>query len=303
MLMKLLSVFVLFFLMISFISTNEETDVLKKEIEQIVSDKDAVVGVSIIAKNGKDIISLNGDKPFPMQSVFKFHIAVAVLAEVDKGKFSLDHKIEVHKEELLPGLWSPLREEHPNGGSFSIATLIKYAVSQSDNVATDILIRLIGAPKTVEEFFKENNIEDIAIIFNEENMQSNWEHQFQNWTTPNAASEALKKFYDQDSNLLSNNSHELIWQAMKETTTGKNRLKGQLPEGTVVAHKTGWSGTHKETGITAAVNNIGIAFMPNDEHFFISVFVTESTESFETNEKIISDIAKATYDFYARTTE
>jgi len=43
--MKLLSVFVLFFLMISFISTNEETDVLKKEIEQIVSDKDAVVGV------------------------------------------------------------------------------------------------------------------------------------------------------------------------------------------------------------------------------------------------------------------
>jgi len=103
--------------------------------------------------------------------------------------------------------------------------------------------------------------------------------------------------------LLSNESYGFFWQTMKETKTGKNRLKGQLPEGTVVAHKTGWSGTHKETGITAAVNNIGIVFMPNGEHFFISIFVTESTENFETNEKIISDIGKATYDFYTTTTE
>lgn len=108
-----------------------------------------------------------------------------------------------------------------------------------------------------------------------------------------------KIFYDQDNKLLSNNSYEFIWKTMKETTTGKNRLKGQLPEGTVVVHKTGWSGTHKETGITAAVNNIEIVFMPNGEQSFISVFVTESTENFETNEKITSDIAKATYDFYA----
>jgi len=301
--MKLPTVFALLFLMISFKPTTEETDLLKKKIERIVSDKDAVVGVSIIANNGKDIISLNGDKHFPMQSVFKFHIALAVLTEVDKGNLSLDQKIEVQQNELLPGLWSPLREENPNGGSFSVARLIQYAVSQSDNVASDILIRLIGTPKTVEEYFKKNNIEDIAITFNEEAMQSNWENQFQNWTTPKAASEALKIFYDQDNRLLSNESYGFFWKTMKETTTGKNRLKGQLPEGTVVAHKTGWSGTHKETGITAAVNNIGIVFMPNGEYFFISVFVTESKENFETNEKIISDIAKATYDFYTRKKE
>ena len=29
---------------------------------------------------------------------------------------------------------------------------------------------------------------------------------------------------------------------MIETSTGKNRIKGQLPEGTIVAHKTGSSG-------------------------------------------------------------
>ena len=54
----------------------------------------------------------------------------------------------------------------------------------------------------------------------------------------------------------------------------------------------------KETGITAAVNNIGIIFLPNGEYVTISVFVTESVESFETNEKLISDISKATWDFF-----
>ena len=85
---------------------------------------------------------------------------------------------------------------------------------------------------------------------------------------------------------------------MKATQTGKNRLRGQLPENTVLAHKTGWSGTNKSTGITAAVNNIGIIFLPNGKYFIISVFVTESKETLETNEQIISDIGKAAWDYF-----
>jgi beta-lactamase class A/beta-lactamase class A VEB len=134
-------------------------------------------------------------------------------------------------------------------------------------------------------------------------MQAKWENMFQNWTTPKAATETLKKFYENKNNLLSKSSYDFFWKTNKETTTGANRIKGQLPEGTIVAHKTGWSGTNKETGITAAVNNIGIVFLPNGEYFILSVFVTESKENFETNEKIISDIAKATYDFYTTTTK
>ena len=74
-----------------------------------------------------------------------------------------------------------------------------------------------------------------------------------------------------------------------------------MPNETIVAHKTGWSGTNKETGITAAVNNIGIVFLPNGQYFIISVFVSESKENFDMNEKIIAEIAKATYDFYTTT--
>lgn len=294
----------LLLLLITSCQSSNNTDLLRSKIEQIITDKNAVVGVSIIGNNGKDSVSLNGDWRFPMQSVFKFHIALAVLSEVDKGNLSLDQKIVISKDDLLPeDFWSPLRDENPNGGSFTIEKLIQYSVSQSDNIACDVLIRLIGTPEKVEEYFKKNNIQDIQITFNEEDMQAKWENMFQNWTTPKAATETLKKFYENKNNLLSKSSYDFFWKTNKETTTGANRIKGQLPEGTIVAHKTGWSGTNKETGITAAVNNIGIVFLPNGEYFIISVFVTESKENFETNEKIISDIAKATYDFYTTTTK
>lgn len=281
---------------------NNKIDLLRKRIEQIVSDKNAVVGVSIIGNYGKDTLSIHGDRHFPMQSVFKFHIALAVLSEIDKGKLSLGKKIVIAKEELLPeDFWSPLRDENPNGGSFTIERLIQYSVSHSDNTACDILIRLIGTPKTVEEYIKSSGIQEIKITYNEEEMQAKWENMFQNWTTPKASSQTLKIFFENKNNLLSKESYDLFWKTNKETTTGKNRIKGQLPEGTIVAHKTGWSGTNKETGITAAVNNIGIVFLPNGEYFIISVFVSESKENFDTNEKIIADIAKATYDFYTAT--
>lgn len=295
---RLFQLTLLLLLITSCATPNGKTDLLRNKIEQIVSEKNAVVGVSIIGNNGKDTLSLNGDKQFPMQSVFKFHIALAVLSEIDKGNLSLGQIIEIPKEELWKGFWSPLRDENPNGGRFTIEKLIQYTVSQSDNTACDVLITLIGTPKTVEEYIRKSGIEEVQIRFNEEEVQAKWENMFQNWTTPNAASETLRLFFENKNNLLSRSSYDFFWETNKETTTAKGRIRGQLPEETIVAHKTGSSGTNKETGITGAVNNIGIVFLPDGTYFIISVFVTDSKEDSKTNDKIIADIAKATYDFY-----
>lgn len=288
----------LFSFQLSF-AQNDSLVLLKKKIEQIISQKNSVVGVSIIGNNGRDTLSILGDKKFPMQSVFKFHIALAVLDLVDKGKLSLDQTVKVGKKDLMPsGFWSPLRDENPNGGSFTIEKLIQYAVSHSDNTACDLLIKLVGSPKDVEKYFKKNNIQDIQITYNERDMQAKWENMFQNWTTPNAASKTMMLFYEKENNPISKNSYFVFWRTNFETTTGEKRIKGKLPVGTHVAHKTGWSGTNKETGITAAVNDIGIVVLPNDQHFYISVFITESKENFDSNEELIADIAKAAYDYF-----
>ncbi|MGB7201969.1 MAG: class A beta-lactamase, subclass A2 [Pyrinomonadaceae bacterium] len=276
----------------------QSKDDLRQKIEQIVTTKNAIVGVSIIGNGGKDKISVNGKKRFPMQSVFKFHIGLAMLREIDKGKFSLDQKIEIKKSELLPGLYSPIRDKYPEGTSLTIEEILEYTVSLSDNVGCDVLLKLLGGPREVENFFVKNKFKDIAIKINEETMQGNRDRQFENWTTPKAANNVLQAFFYNKKNLLSQESHAFVWRVMRETSTGANRLKGQLPAGTVVAHKTGWSGTNKTTGITAAVNDVGIVFMPNGKHFFISVFVTDSREDFATNEKIIADIARASWDHF-----
>jgi beta-lactamase class A len=295
--MKLFHLTTLLFLIIYVKTSAQSADPLRQKIQQIVSTKNAVVGVSIIGNNGKDTLSLNGDKHFPLQSVFKFHIALAVLSQVDIGKISLDQKIEIQKKDLLPDYYSPIKENFPNGVTLPVSKIVEYTVSLSDNVGCDVLLRLIGGPNVVEEYIKNNHINDVSIKINEEEQQSNWDLQFNNWTTPKAANETLGKFYNNKNRLLSKSSYDFIWKTMKETGTGANRLKGQLPEGTIVAHKTGSSGTNKD-GITAAVNDIGIVFLPDGKYFFISVFVTNSKENAETNEKIIADIAKATWDYY-----
>lgn len=271
---------------------------LQKRIEQIVASRKAVVGVSIIGPNGKDRVSINADKRFPMQSVFKFHIGLAMLSQIDKGKFSLGQKVEITKKDLLLDLYSPIKDAYPVGVTLTLEEVLDYTVSQSDNVGCEVLLRMLGGAAAVENYFVKNKFRDTAIKFNEEQQQANWDLQFQNWTTPNAANKVLEAFYVNKKGLLSQKSHSFLWKVMRETETGQNRLKGQLPAGTVVAHKTGSSGVNKKTGITAAVNDIGIVFLPNGQHFFISVFVTNSKEDAATNETIIADIAKASWDYF-----
>jgi beta-lactamase class A len=276
--------------------TYSQIDSLKNNIEQILKTKDALIGISIRDIENGETLNINSDKHFPMQSVFKFHIALAVLDKVDKGELNIEQKIFISKNELLPNTWSPIREKYPDGNvKLTLAEIIKYTVSMSDNNGCDILLRVIGGPKEVEKYIHSLGIDDIAISANEDEMHRDWNVQFLNWTTPKAATDLLVLFYTKK--VLSDSSYNFLLKTMIETSTGSRRIKGQLPEGTIVAHKTGSSGKNNKR-ITAAANDIGIVTLPNGNHFAISVFITNSSESGETNEKIISDIAKLAWDYF-----
>jgi beta-lactamase class A len=296
---RLFHIIPLFFLILSCQAFGQTTDNLRQELQQIISAKNVEVGVAISGNNNRDTLSINGSNRFPLQSVFKLHIALAILSEIDKGKFSFNQRIKIEKKDLIPNLYSPIRDKYPNGTTLPLSKIIEYTVSQSDNVGCELLFKLIGGPQVVEDYFIKNDIKDVSIKINEEVQQANWDLQFENWTTPKAANEVLSKFYYNEPKLLSKKSYNFLWKTLKETKTGESRLKGQLPNNTIVAHKTGSSGTNKE-GLTAAVNDIGIVFLPNGQHYFISVFVTKSYENNETNEKIISDISKATWNYFIK---
>jgi beta-lactamase class A len=253
-------------------------------------------GFAMMSIEDSDSLTIKGTKHYPMQSVFKFHLALAVLDQVDKGKLSLDQQIFIKKEDLELNTWSPIKERYPEGNiQMKLSELLSYTVSKSDNNGCDILFKLIGGTVVANDFIHNSGNVDIAIAATEKEMHADWQIQYKNWTTPLAAVQILKKFYQQK--IISENSTKFLQKTMVETTTGTDRLKGQLPQGTEVAHKTGSSGKD-DKGTTAAFNDIGIIKLPNGKHYAIAVFITDSKEEDRTNALVIAEISKIIWDFY-----
>jgi beta-lactamase class A len=275
--------------------SSQNSDSLRKEILQIISTKNATVGVSIKSIEDKDTLSINGNLNAPLMSVFKFHIALTVLNEVDKGKFSLKQKIYIKKEELHDDTWSPIRDEYPNGNMyFTLDQLLRYTVSHSDNNGCDILLDLIGGTETVQNFITKQGINDFTIKVNEQQM-STWENLYLNTTTPIATTELLNKFYN--GKILKKETTKYLYQIMIETSRGITWMKAGLPQGTELAHRPGISGTN-ENNLRVAMNDVGIVKLPNGKHFIISVYLKDITENREDTEKIMSDITKATWKYF-----
>lgn len=255
------------------------------------------MAVSVMNSKGKTEVNINGNKKVPMLSVFKFHIALAVLDLVDRGILDLEQNIFVKKSELLENTWSPIRDKYPNGNvNIPLREIIEHTVSQSDNNGCDILLRLIGGVDTVQKFIESKGIKDFAIKYNEEEMNKNGKSIYSNYTTANASSRLLQKFYNGE--IISESSRDFLFRIMYETSTGADRLISLLPPDVIVAHKTGTSGI--VSGIQAATNDVGIIILPDDEYYTISVFVINSKENTSTNEKIIADISKTVWDYYFR---
>lgn len=271
---------------------------LKKEILQITKDKNGTVAVSVLDFGNDKTVHINGNKKLPMLSVFKFHIGLAVLNEVDQGKLNLDQKILIKKSDLLENTWSPIRERFPEGNiEMPLGLLIKYTVAESDNNGCDILLRLIGGTETVQKFINSKGIRNFTIKVNEEQMHQGFEFMYLNTTTANSANQLLKNF--RDKKIVSKTSTDFLMTTMLETSTGKNKIVAQLPESVPVAHKTGSSGKN-EKGLTIAENDIGIVTLPGGKSYALSIFVSDSMESAETNTKMIADISKIVFDYFSK---
>jgi beta-lactamase class A len=294
----------LLILLIIFLSINPHAysqkinsiDLLKQKIDSICKSKKADIGVAILGTDEKDRLIINKNKKYPMQSVYKLHLALAVLHEVDKGNLTLNQAILVKKSDLLPNTWSPMRDKYPEGNvNLFLSEILSYSVSQSDNNACDILFRLVGGTKKVHKYIRKLGIKNVSIKATEEEMSKDWSVQFTNTTQPFATVELLNKFFTEP--ILAKNTRNFLWRILEETTTGPNKIKGLLPAWAIVGHKTGASGTNKE-GITGASNDVGIVILPNDKHFTIAVFVANSTENTAGNDRIIAEIAKAAWDYF-----
>jgi beta-lactamase class A len=270
-------------------------EIFRQKIEKILPEAKGTVGVAIMGLEDRETFLFNEGLKYPMQSVYKFPLAMAVLNQVDKGKLSLNQKVHITKKDLLPDTYSPIREKYPNGDvDIKLSELLSYTVSQSDNNGCDILFRLVGGTKKVDEYIHSLGIKSIAIAATEEEMHKDWKAQFTNWCKPRAMLRLLEILYK--GKALSKTSNAFLMKIMTETSSGPNKIKGLLPKNAVVAHKTGLSGS--KDGILAATNDAGIMTLPNGEHVAIVVFVSNTPVDEKTRDGVIAKISKAAWDYY-----
>jgi beta-lactamase class A len=275
---------------------SKKDKVLETKILKLIDGKKATVGVAIKDLRTEDIWTINGSKHYPMQSVFKLHLAVKVLNDVDRNVIPINQKIRINSKDLIPDTWSPIAQKYPKGGvELTVAQLLKYAVEQSDNNACDILFKLVGGTVAVHNFYQKENIKNINIAANEAQMHKDWKVQYENWTTPLATIELLEKLIK--GKLLSKKSTLMLTKMMVDSPTGPNRIKGLLPKNIPVAHKTGTSATNK-MNITAAINDVGVVSISKNKKFVIVVYIKDSKEDMKTNEELIAQISKTAYDFF-----
>ncbi len=112
----------------------------------------------------------------------------------------------------------------------------------------------------------------------------------QDTATPLAMAQLLRKIWDQE--ILSEESSSLLIDIMYRCQTGEARLKGALPPGTQVAHKTGTIG---ET-----TNDVGIIDLPDGAgHVITVVYIKESKlPDNPAMEPVIANIARAIHDYF-----
>jgi beta-lactamase class A len=266
------------------------------EISKLAAAFDGKVGISIINLRTKEQINVNENNRFPMQSVYKFPLAIAVFDQIDKGKLRLDQKMNLKKSDLLPDTHSPLRDAYPQGKpEITLKEIIAITVAQSDNNGCDFLFRLIGGTNAADKFVKKLGFNNINIVGTEAEMHADEKVQFANYSTPLAMSSLFVKFYEQKT--LSKKSTEELWNILVSTTTAPNRIKGGLPAGTIVGHKSGWSGGD-DKGFTNAINDAGIILLPDGTPIAISIFISETPVKSVECDKLSAKVSKLAYEYF-----
>jgi beta-lactamase class A len=292
---------------------------LEKQFALIAEAAKGKVGAAAVVLERGDAALLNADGHYPMQSVYKLPICMAMMEQIRLGEHDLDEVIGVTPADYVrQGQASPLRDKNPNGGEFTIRELIRLTLVESDGSASDVLLRVMGGASVVQEYIEQIGIRDMQIVNTEKELGANWDTQYQNWATPVAAVDVLTWFHAADvaasipSSSKPNPAYadktcncigpyypepvvfHVLTRSLVGSATGPNRIRGLLPKDTVVAHKTGTGGT--QSGITSATNDIGVIDLPNGKHLAVAVFVSDSPADDKTRDAVIAKIAKAAYD-------
>jgi beta-lactamase class A len=299
---------------------------ISQKIEKVSQGLAGHIGVAAQEIGSGESITVNGDETFVMASTYKVAIAVTLLDLVDKGQLKLTDLIDLPPEMMVAGN-NAIAESYIHPGiQLSVANLIEVMITESDNTATDVSLKLAGGPEAVTKKLRSIGIKaqradrstaeilrdfyglqdkaspsvvteamakDPTLLLKMIKPNMEFEKDPRDQSTPKAMLELLLAI--DSGKALSEKSRAFLLATMSRTYTGKERLRGLLPKGTPVAHKTGTIG--------GVANDVGFITLPDGRRFAIAVYTKSSTTPVADQDRAIAEISRTLYDFYYLTAQ
>ncbi|MGA2580649.1 MAG: class A beta-lactamase [Bryobacteraceae bacterium] len=274
-------------------------DALAERWRRIAADTDGTLGASALHLGSGRHVSLRGDERFPLASVCKLPIAMHILALVDEGKLARGAEIEVLRRDVTLNV-SEVGHRWPKQRRFPLDELLLLMVAKSDNTAVETLYRIGGGAAAIATRLRGWHLDGIRIDRTERQCGLDAAASMRRFiadprdtATPDGTIELFRRLYRGE--LLSASSTARIVEILEATTTGAGRIKGLLPAGVVVAHKTGTTGT--ANGLNGSTNDVGAITLPKGTgQLALAVYLKGSTRDLPAREANIARIARAAFD-------
>jgi beta-lactamase class A len=239
---------------------------LEQRLAALATENPGEYGFAALDLETGAIVTHNGDRPFPMASTMKIAVAAAYLAEVDRGRRSLDETI---------------------GGTTAL-TLIEQMLIRSNNHSTDVLIATLGGPAGVDSWLRSHRLSGIRVDRNIARLLADRRdlHDIRDSSTPRAFLQLLRLI--DSGQALRPQSRTLLLDIMRRCATGRNRIRGLMPAEAMVEHKTGT--------LNGYTGDVGYLTRPDGRRIAVVFFARGG----DNRPAVISTAARAIYDGLGR---
>ena len=224
---------------------------------------------------------IRADESFFSASVIKVPIMIAVYRKVDEGELSLQDALPTSAEDWAAGAgwlqWEPL------GGAHTVQDYLWMMMTQSDNVATNALVRAVGGPDYVNEVAESLGAEN-TVLYQKVTSERAAVTTLDNRSTPRDMATLMHKIGTGDAS--SPESCEKMVELMRQNVH-EPWLKGGVPEGVEVANKAGW--------LYRVHNEVGIVFH-HERPYAVAILSKHGPFSSEQAGSLLSEISKALWE-------
>lgn len=263
----------------SLVAVGREIIPLKKQLQTLTQKYPQLeAGILLADLEDKSYVSIEGTNTFASASTIKLPILVAFFQDIDAGKIELDEPLTITKENLSGG--SGYLQYQPVGKKISALQAATKMIVVSDNTATNMLLERLGGATALNQRFADWGLNATKIRNPLPDIEGT------NTTSPEDLSNLLLRI-DREK-LVSKDSHDRIFQIMKQTQSDRLLPQG-LGKDATIAHKTG--------NLRSVLGDTGIINLPNGKRYIASVLVRR-TDNDPQAELLIQDISRAAYEYF-----